>query len=161
MNPEPEVRHFDGREQYETAIDELLPRATYRIRVFDREFSTQFGSARRIEVLRAFLLGNRERRIHLLAHDTGKLVSQCPRLLGLLRQFSHAVAIHQTPQEAARIYDPFCLADESGYVRRFHFDDARGVTAFQDAETAGALVRRFDEMWDLSAPALSATVLGL
>lgn len=161
MNQDPEVRHFEGREQYETAVDELLPRAMRRIRVFDREISTHFGSARRIEVLRAFLLADRTRRVHLLAHDTGRVVSQCPRLIALLRQFSHAVAIHQTSEEAARIYDPFCLADEAGYVRRFHFDDARGVTSFEDEATAGTFVRRFEEMWELSAPALSATVLGL
>ena len=81
--------------------------------------------------------------------------------MSLLRQFSHAIAIHQTPDEAARIYDPFCTIDESGYARRFHFDDSRGVTSLEDEAVAGELARRFDEMWELSSPALSATVLGL
>lgn len=161
MSEEPVIRHFEGREQYEVAIDELLPQARSCIRVFDREIPVQFGSARRTEVLRGFLRADRHRRLRILAHDPAKLAAQCPRLIALLRQYAHAVAIHQTPDEAARIYDPFCVADATGYVRRFHFDDARGVTSFDDQATAGPLVSRFDEMWELSNPALSATVLGL
>lgn len=161
MTNEPSVRHFDGREQYEAALDELLPHASSRIRVFDREFSPHYSSTRRIEVLRSFVLADRNRKIWMLAHDASKVASHCPRLVNLLRQFSQAVSIHQTSEEAARIYDPFCITDEAGYVRRFHFDDARGVTSLNDEVTARDLVRRFDEMWELSTPALSATTLGL
>lgn len=161
MNQEAIIRHFEGREAYETALDELLPHAGTHIRVFDREISPHFNRPRRVEVLRSFLLAGRGHRLSLLAHDPSRVTSQCPRLLVLLRQFSNTVAIHQTPDEAAKIYDPFCVADTRGYTRRFHFDDARGVTSLDDDVTATELARRFDEMWDLSFPALSATVLGL
>jgi hypothetical protein len=56
---------------------------------------------------------------------------------------------------------PFAVADELNYVRRFHFDDPRGILAQNDPAGARVLKSRFEEMWTASHPAVSATTLGL
>jgi hypothetical protein len=161
MSVTPYIRHFEGRAAYETAIDELLAGAQARICVFEPALSPQYNSSRRQEVLRAFLRADRTRQIRIVVHDAASIPGQCPRLMQLLRQFSHALHIHETPEEGKRIYDPFCLIDSLGYVRKFHFEDARGVTSKEDEPTASELMRRFDELWELSTPAVTATILGL
>ncbi|MSQ60564.1 MAG: hypothetical protein EXR36_13215 [Betaproteobacteria bacterium] len=132
-----------------------------RLCIFEPQLSTRFNSARRYEVLRTFLLASRTRQIRILVHDPSAITRSCPRLVQLLRQYSYAVLIHETPPEAKRIHDPFSVADHMTYVRRFHHEDSRGVTSLGDETTALELVRRFDEMWELSSPAVTATVLGL
>ncbi|MFN0313510.1 MAG: hypothetical protein ACKVQA_00495 [Burkholderiales bacterium] len=161
METSPSIRHFEGIEHYEIAIDELLAQARMRLCIFEPQLSARFNSARRYEVLRTFLLANRAREIRILVHDASSITRSCPRLVQLLRQFSYAVLIHETPEEAKRIYDPFSVADHAAYTRRFHHEDNRGVTSLDDEATALELVRRFGEMWELSSPAVTATVLGL
>ncbi len=142
-------------------MDELLASARSRIRVFEPQLSPRFNSTRRYEVLRDFLLSNRANQTRVLVHDASVIARNCPRLVQLLRQYSYAVLVHETSEEAKRIYDPFSVADHQSYVRRFHHEDSRGVTSSDDEATAHELSRRFDEMWDLSCPAVTATVLGL
>jgi hypothetical protein len=106
-------------------------------------------------------LASPSNRLHLLAHDPSPLEQRCPRLMMLLRQFGHSMQIYQTPQYLLNLTEPFAVADELHFVRRFHFDDTRGVLAKQDPAGARLLKSRFDEMWIASHPAVSATKLGL
>lgn len=161
MTQVPTIRHFEGREHYEVATDELFAGARHRIAVFDAQLSAGYNSQRRQEVLRHFLLAGRDHRIQILVHDASNIVRQCARLCQLLRQYPHAIQIHETPESERRVYDPFCIVDQVSYVRRFHFDDARGVTSMEDEATALALMGRFQDLWELSSPAIGATVLGL
>jgi uncharacterized protein YeeX (DUF496 family) len=155
------VRHFEGREDYETAVDELLPCAQSRVWIFEPQLGTRFNSIRRQDVLRSFLLARRANQLKILVHDASAVIRNCARLTQLLRQFSHAIFVHETSEEAKHIYDPFCVTDSRCYVRRFHYDDFRGVTSTEDEATAIELSRRFEEMWELSFPAVTATLLGL
>lgn len=84
-----------------------------------------------------------------------------PRLTALLGRFSHAVAIHRTLPPAQRVYDPFAVIDVSAFVHRFHYDHPRGLHSRGDLPATQLLVRRFDELWENSRPAVSATRLGL
>ena len=79
----------------------------------------------------------------------------------LLKQFGTSMFIFQTPQHLRNITEPFSVADESNYVRRFHFDDTRGVLAQNDPEKARALKSRFLEMWESSRQGITSTTLGL
>jgi hypothetical protein len=79
----------------------------------------------------------------------------------LVRAFSHAVTIHETQQQAKGVYDPFVVADDMHSVRLFHFDTLRGLHAKNDPIEASALVERFEEIWEVSTPAVTANTLGL
>lgn len=159
-----ELQHtaLNGTVDYIAALDTLCGLAQHDLYIFEKDFEDMgFNSEARYDILRGFLLSSPHNRLHLLAHNARPLTQYCPRLLILLRQFSHNMHIYQTPKHLQHLSDPFAVADETHYVRRFHFDDPRGILARNDPEGARTLKSRFDEMWAASHPAASATTLGL
>jgi hypothetical protein len=144
------------------AIDELIGLAQRRIRVFDQDLSQMgWNRAQRIDRLGAFLRGTRGRRLDIIVHDTGYLESSCPRLLALLRSYSHAVTIYRTGSEARHATDPLLLIDDRHYLHRFHFEQPRAAMGIDQPEEARPLAQRYDEIWATGEPGINATVLGL
>lgn len=163
MNDEP-LQHtrLDGIADYSAALDTLCGLAHRELCLFEKNYDgLGFNSAARYETLRGFLLASPSNRLLVLAHDTGYLAAQCPRMMMLLRQFGSSMSVHRTPAHLQQISEPFAVADSMHYVRRFHFDDPRGILAQHDPEYARMLKSRFTEMWSASQPAISATTLGL
>lgn len=153
---------LDGVQDYSAALDALCGLAQRDLYLFEKNFDgIGFNSEARYETLRHFLLANSANRLYVLAHDTRYLASQCARMSMLLGQFGHSMHIYQTPKNLQHITEPFAVADTNHYVRRFHFDDPRGIYAQNDPSAARALQSRFMEMWASSHPAISATTLGL
>jgi len=161
---ESELKHtpINGVTEYVAALDELCGAARHSLFVFENDFDNiGFNSEARYNTLRNFLLSSPNTQLHLLAHDSQPLVRFCPRMMMLLRQFSSKMHIYQTPPSLRHISEPFSVADERHFVRRFHFDDARGMFAQNDPEGARLLKSRFEEMWASSHPGATATALGL
>lgn len=152
---------FVGLRDYEAALDRVIGLALGRIRIFDRRLTTGFNQAERIETLGDFLRANRTNRVSIVVHEPDRIRIDCPRLVSLQRRHAHAIQIHRTLTPARAVYDPFCIADGSHYARRFHFDTLRGTLVLNDADGASQLVRRFEEIWEVSQTAVTATTLGL
>ena len=162
MSEELQHTHLDGTADYIAALDTLCGLAQRELYIFEKDFADiGFNSEARYNTLRAFLLANPANRLHLLAHDTRPLEQYCPRLIMLLRQFGHSMHIYQTPKHLLHLTEPFAVADEAHFVRRFHFDDPRGILAQHDHAGARVLKSRFEEMWAESHAAVSPTTLGL
>jgi hypothetical protein len=158
----PAAGRFDTLAEYRLAIDCVISAARSRIRVFDRSLEEAgFNAESRFQNLRKFLLGGRERRLEFVLHDVAYVRRDCARLLSLQRQFSYAVVIHQTTAEARGIYDGILVADDAHYVHRFHFDHPRGDWVLNSLASTQPLIRRLEEIWQASAPAVSPTTLGL
>lgn len=153
---------LDGVAEYVTALDSICGLAKDSLFIFENDFdSLGFNSEARYNTLRQFLLSSPYVRLHLLAHDVQPLVRFCPRIMILLRQFGHLMFIYQTPANLRHITAPFSVADTQHFVRRFHFDDTRGIFAQNDPGEAILLKSRFEEMWESSHPSASVTTLGL
>ncbi len=149
----PGERKLEGAAACEQALDELIANATYTVRIFDKNIGHGFNSPRRCELLRRLLLARRTNRVYIVLHETANIISDCPRLMLLLRQFSHAVSIHQTLPEARCVYDPFAVADDMRFVR--------GFATVGDVAATQLLLKRFDEIWQASVPSVPATTVGL
>lgn len=155
-------RQLDSIEDYREALDTLIESARQRLRIFDYNLEDGgYNTLRRFELLRAFLLASRNNCLEIILHDTDYLTRFCPRMLNLLRQFSHAVSILETTSQAKNIYDPFIVADQACYVHRFHYDSPRALLALNDIEGSHTLILHFEEIKEASRPASSATTLGL
>jgi hypothetical protein len=164
MRPGGELRNeqtLSGVAAYEAAIERLIGMALGRIRIFDRSLGRTYNTAARIEALRRFLLAERANRVAIVVHEPERIRIECPRLVALQRQFGHALNIYRTQSPARGVYNPFCVVDGSHYARRFHFDSIRGKVTLNDADGAGELVLRFDEIWEVSQPAVTGTTLGI
>ena len=157
----PGERKLEGAADFEKALDELIENATHTVRIFDKRIGRDFNSPRRYELLRNLLLAQRTNSIHIVLHETANIPRDCPRLIMLLKQFSHALTIRQTLSAARRVYDPFAVADDTRFVHRFHYDDARGAATIGDLAATRLLIKRFDEIWEVSSPAAAATTIGL
>ncbi len=155
-------RQLHNAADYREAIDILIEVARRRLRIFDYNLEEGgYTTLRRYELLRAFLLASRSNRLEIVLHDTDYLTRFCPRILSLLRQFSHAITIRETTPQAKNIYDPFAIADETCFLHRFHYDNPSALLALNDIEGSHALLKRFEEIQAASAPAITATTLGL
>lgn len=160
----PDLEHdkLDGIDDYKTALDQLCGLAQHELYLFEKNYDgLGYNGEARYETLRRFLLANPNNRLYVLAHDVHYLATQCARMTMLLRQFGHSMHLYQTPKHLQHLTEPFAVADDSHYVRRFHFDDTRGIFARNDPQQARALKSRFLEMWASSHPAAPATTLGL
>jgi hypothetical protein len=159
--PNAEYRRFEGMREYEAVIDSLIPQTQSVIRVFDKSLSRAYNSPQRFDLLRQFLLASPRNRLLVVVHEVEPLERGCPRLLLLLQQFSYAISIRKTLRPAKHVYDPFVIFDASHYVHRFHYHHLRAARGTNDVLGAQQLIDRFGEIWEVSAPAVSANVTGL
>jgi hypothetical protein len=144
------------------AIDAVIDSAERTLRIFDVSLSGRgFNTPARAERLRRFLVAGRTHRLLIALHDTELLERENPRLLALLRQFPMSIEIHRTVGEARNAHDPFVVADDHSVWHQLHSEQPRAVVALDSLPDALPIAQRFDEIWELSEPAVSATTLGL
>ncbi|HYC38627.1 MAG TPA: hypothetical protein VEC19_19525 [Usitatibacter sp.] len=158
----PSYRHLFGIAESQAAIDEVIASAGRTLRIFDITLANRgFNSPARAEKLRELLVAGRAHRILIALHETGPLERDCPRLLTLLRQFPMSIEIHRTIAQARNAMDPFVIADDHSLWRQMHHEQPRAVLALRSPADVAPILQRFEEIWELSEPAVSATRLGL
>lgn len=159
-NATPQHTQLLGAADYIAALDTLCKLAQHSLCIFEKDFDNiGFNSEARFASLRHFLLASPNNRLQLLAHNARPLSQYCPRMMMLLKQFGHSMSIYETPKHLQHLSEPFAVADDAHYVRRFHFDDTRGILAQDDVEGGRLLKSRFAEMWAASHPSsMTATI---
>ncbi len=159
---QPQRRLITAKAEFAQALDEVIGKTRRTLRLFDPTLADfGMGTAAREEQLRSFLLKNRASRLHIAVHDTSLITRSSPRLMRLLRQFSHAIAIHQTHEEIRKLDDSLVIGDDAHCLRRPHSRQARGSVYLDDAVESRAWLNRFNAIWEQSSPAVSATTIGL
>jgi hypothetical protein len=160
--PEPRRTLITTRIEYKNAVEQLIGLVKRELRIFDPDLSElDFNGRNRIEGLRRILAGGQVRRIFIALRDVEHVATRCPRLIDLIRMFPSGLLIFRAEGEAARVQDRFILADEFHFARRPVAMQARGVVVFDDPHEAHSMRLRFDEIWESSVPAVSATQTGL
>ena len=158
----PDYRPLMGIAESQAAIAEVVAAAQRTLRIFDITLANRgFNSPARIEQLRQFLVAGRAHRLMIALHETDPLERDCPRLITLLRQFPMSIEIHRTLAQARNAADPFVVADDHSVWHQLHHEQPRAIVALHSPADATPIMQRFDEIWDLSEPAESATTLGL
>jgi hypothetical protein len=153
---------FDSAEGFQNAVERLLGQPGRELRVFDPDGAAlRLNDSSRVGALERFLAASRTRRLYLVLHDTDQLTRHCPRMLGLLARYSHAIQIHRTAEHIREIQDAFLVLDSQHYVRRPAASFYRGAMGLGDETEALAMRQRFQEIWEASFPAVSATTAGL
>jgi len=158
----PLSRPLAGLSEYQAALDAVIEQARHALCLFDYDMHEGgWNSPQRYEHLKRFVLGNPRNQLRIVLHSTDHVRRHCPRLLNFQRQYSYAVAIHETTPEARSIHDPMLIADGRHYVHRFHYEQPRGEQVLYDPERTHRLMLRFEEIWHASTVAVTATTLGL
>ena len=155
-------RQLSGIAESNAAIDEVIATAQRMLRIFDFTLMNRgFNSPSRYDALRHFLVAGRAHRILIALHEPELLERECPRLIMLLRQFPMSIAIHRTISLARNAMDPFVVADDRSVWHQLHHAQLRAIVALHSPADAVPLRQRFEEIWDHSEPAVSATTTGL
>ncbi len=96
-----------------------------------------------------------------MVHRTEHLTRHCPRMMGLLKLFNHAIQINQTHEEIRSLQDAFMVLDAAHYLRRPVAELFRGGLGLHDETEALGMRSRFMEIWAASFPACREHHLGL
>ena len=160
--PQTEYQRFEGEGEFQQAVDRLLEQPGRELRIFDPDLaSLRLSSPARIARLEKFLRFSRTRRIYIVVHHTEPLTRRSPRMMELLKLFTHAIQINQTHEEIRNLQDAFMVLDAQHYLRRPVADFLRGAIALNDDTEALAMRSRFQEIWSSSFPGVSSATLGL
>lgn len=147
------------------AIDRVVASAKLQLRIFDEDPAhlrdRGFATPARIDALRQFLLGGRNRTVTLVLHETRSIESELPRLVALIGQFSGQVPIRRTAGRAREAHDPLVIADDHSFWHKLHVDHPRSVGSFNHPIDALPLIERFGEIFESSEVATAGTSLGL
>lgn len=153
---------FHTHADYLTALDALIAEAQWRLRFYDATLDKSgLNTVARCQHLRAFCLGSPQRQLEILLDDPALVQTRCPRLMSLLRDFSHIVEIRQTESDSERPAYGFALADRSVWLKRFDKDAEPGQWARDDAAGAVLLHQEFEQLWQRAIPNVSVSTLGL
>ena len=160
--PATDYQLFEGEDEFQKAFELLLEQPGRELRIFDPDLAAlRLNSPARIALLEAFLRGSRTRRIHIVVHQTEHLTRHCPRMMGLLKLFNHAMQINRTHEEIRSLQDAFIVLDAEHYLRRPVAEHFRGAFGLHDETEALAMRSRFMEIWAASFPGVASTTLGL
>ena len=160
--PAPDYELFESEAGFQLAVDRLLEQPGRELRVFDPDLvALRLGAPERVARLERFLGASRTRRLYVALHDPEHLKRFCPRMMDLLRRYSHAIQVQRTHEDIGELRDAFLVLDAVSFVRRPEARFARGVMCLNDRAEASAMRARFLEIWAASYPAVSATTLGL
>lgn len=155
-------RQISGIAESLAAIDEVIGAAEQRIRIFDFTLAQRgFNSPERFERLWRFFVAGRAHKLQVALHEPEHLQRECPRLLMLLRQFPMSIEIHRTLDQARNATDPFIVADDHSVWHQAHHLQPRAIVALRSPADATPILQRFEEIWSLTEPAISATTSGL
>ena len=159
---QPERHLLTSRAEYVAGFEQVLALARQELRIFDPDLSQlPLNAAGTLDALRDFLSKRRDNRLYIALHNPELVIRQMPRLMRLLGLFSSSIFIHLTEGDAARVQDCFALADRDHFVRRPVWAQPRGVLVLNDNKEAHKMHERFDEIWQSSAPSVSASTSGL
>ncbi len=160
--PSTEYQRFEGESEFQQAVDRLLEQPGRELRIFDPDLAAlRLNSPGRIAQLDRFLRASRTRRIQFAVHRTEHITRHCPRMMGLLTLFNHAIQINRTHEEIADLQDAFMVLDAEHYLRRPVAVHLRGAIGLHDENEAQAMRSRFLEIWSASYPGVSSTTAGL
>lgn len=160
--PDSPLEIFDTRAAYQQAIDTVLAVAKKELCIFDPDIKDlDLDSRVRADAISAFLAGGRDRSLRVVLHDPDHLIRNSPRMMGLLKRYSHSFSVRQTPEPLRNLADAFVLADGVSGVIRFHSDHFRGKILLEQPVAVHDWHQRFEALWLESVPGASATQLGL
>ena len=160
--PQTEYRRFESEGDFQQALDRFLEQPGRELRLFDPDLkSLRLNSPARIAQLEGFLRASRTRRIYIAVHHTDHLTRQCPRMMELLKLFTHAIQINRTHEEIRNLQDAFLVLDSQHYLRRPVAEFFRGAIGLHDETEALVMRSRFQEIWGASYPGVSSTTVGL
>ena len=156
------MNSFETPTEFRAAFDALLAGTLRQLRLYDHDLGLfDIDHLPRHTALRTLCVAGGGRHIELLLDDISRVVRDQPRLMQLVRDFSHVIEIRQADPGAPRPDQAFVLADRHGVLLRADKAAVHGTLHMDDARDSVALQQSFEGMWQRSQASVAATTLGL
>lgn len=149
--------------EYETGAREAISRSNSSVLLFDPDLAnTGLERAAGVEQLTALLLRSAQpQAIRILLRDGTHLGRNCPRLLKLLTDFGHRIAVKVVSEGPALPETAFLVGDGTHLLIRFHHARPRGKLSSADASACAQCTAQFETLWATAGPGPSTVPLGL
>jgi hypothetical protein len=156
------MTEFASPSELHAAFDALLARTHRQLRVYDADLNLlDLEQPPRHAALRALCVAGGGHRIEILLDNIHHLSRDCPRLMQLLRDFSHVLEIRQADPEMPRPDQAFAVADHRSALIRADKAALRGALHLDEPSRTVDLQQSFESMWQRAQAHVSATTLGL
>lgn len=153
---------FESPAELRAAFDALFAATRLQLRLYDHDLRLfDMDDPARHAALRAFCVTGGGRSIEFLLDDIGSVTRDHPRLLRLLRDFGHVLAIRQADPGMPRPDQAFVVGDRQAVLLRPDKAAVHGIHHADDPARATALMQDFEGLWQRAPAQVSATTLGL
>lgn len=146
--------HVETRDALRAAQLELVRGARHELRIVAPALdAAAFNGSAMAEALGRFIAGHRHNRARVIVEDTEHMLQTCTRFVELARRFSDLLLVRRLGEPHYGLREMFMVADHDNCLYQA---DVALVDATFDLHTpkqAGALGRRFEEIWASSEPA--------
>jgi hypothetical protein len=156
----PESRLFTFRSEFHLSVLELLARARRTLAFADHDFSDwPLESPQAIAEL-GRLLREPDARLRLVVHSPEWLERNAARFGQLRRRFADRIECRQAPPRLAT-GEGLLVGDRIHLLRRAHYQAYRGRLLLAMPESVEPWLRKYEQLWQESAPCLTGTTTGL
>jgi hypothetical protein len=113
------------------------------------------------DALVGFATAHNRNRARFVVEDASSMVANNGRIVDVCRRLSSFVRARQVGPEHTGLSEWFVVADETGYVHQPHLERNEVRVDYHAPLEARFLRRRFEQMWERSAPVPGIQVVGL
>jgi hypothetical protein len=156
----PEERLFSFRSDFHHSVLEVLARSRHTLALLDNDFSEwPLETPQAFEAL-SRILREPGSSLRLVVHSPDWLEKYAPRFAQLRRTFTGRIECRQAPATIAP-GEGLLIGDRIHLLRRAHYESFRGRLLIAMPEQVDPWWRKYELLWQESAPCLGATTTGL
>lgn len=149
-----ETRHeLDSLQDFCEALDRLLPQTRRSLRLFVPELDPELLSRQPvIETLGSFIRGSRYARMDVLFADSDSAIKSSHQLVAFAQRFPSFIEMRKLASAEARS-PAWIIFDDAGLIWRHDYRRyEQGFARCAYRARAKALIRIFDDLWNVSKP---------
>lgn len=156
----PESRLFAFRSEFQLSVLEVLGRARRTLALADHDFSDWPLESPQAMGELARLLKEPDARLRLVVQAPEWLERHAARFGQLRRTFASRIECRQAPAGLAA-GEGLLIGDRIHLLRRAHYQAFRGRLLLAMPEAVEPWLRKYEQLWQESAPCLTSTATGL
>lgn len=131
----------------------LAQQAKKSLHIFSHDLDAMvYDNSEFLEAAKNLAIAHKHSFIHIIIHDSRKIVQQSHRLVELSRRLSSSIHIRKTPTELKSHTEAFCIADETAILRRVLDNRYEGYVNFYDRLECKNILDFFKIAWEKSTP---------
>jgi hypothetical protein len=156
----PESRLFTLRSEFQASVLELLSRSRHSLALADHDFGDWPLESPEAFAELSRLLKEPDGRLRLVVHSPDWLDRHATRFAILRRTFGARIDCRRAPATLPP-GEGLLVGDRIHLLRRAHYQAFRGRLQLAMPESVEPWLRKYEQLWQESAPCLTGTTTGL